>query len=279
MATKTIFTKGYGSKAGLSRTEVYDLQYGKCTPQTGNKPVRSPMLLALPVNGKLFFKTEALVELNQPKWGPMNNLAFWQILPVLEKLPPQKLLGTPAWQPYPSVIPPILVGDYYEGHDDGRYGAVRQYNLYHQEENDLSVWDSLGIVEWRTKGSQPVYIDNPEYELAVQRNNERRALYLQILHETFILTGLYQFPAYPLGDWEWKEDGVKIGGMFTDPKIPLDTNHWLAMPDSGWKMIQMPVPQSEQENSTQWQGKVNNTILLVPPTYPVDYRVKKLLGM
>jgi len=279
METKTIVNIGYGVNAGRYRSELYDVEYGMCTPTTGNKPIRSPHSLAYKKDGTLLFKEAAYVEAMKSIHGPEGNKTIIELLPILEELPPDKILGIPAWMPYPENIPSILVGDYYEGHDDGRYGQVRLYNIYHEELDDLNTWDDLGITEWRIRGSQPVMIDNPLYQPAVDRNTQRKIDYMNVLKLYFVVTGMYQYPGYTLGEWEWKENGVKIGGMRTEPKIPLDVNHRLANSTTGYKLIAQPLILGTTLYINQWNGKVNNTILCVPPKFPADARLKLVLGM
>ena len=280
MATKTISHVGYGVNAGRSRMELYDLAYGKCTPTTGNKPIRSPFLLGYKTETGFLMKEEAYAEAMKPihSYGDQVNKTIPQLFPVLEELPPRKILGHDPWHPYPDEIPPILIGDYYEGHDDCRHGSVRQYNLYYEDADDLNNWENLGIVEWRIRGDKMVYIDNPLYQPAVDRNNLCRADYLAILKKYFVVTGNFQFPGYAIGQWEWFEDGIKIGGMNTNPKIPLDENHWLANRTTGWVFRINILPDGTLQNQ-QWKSKVENTIQLVHLKFHETKMLKALLGI
>lgn len=281
MATKTIRNVGYGVNAGRSRQELYDVDYGKCTPLTGNKSIRAPYLLGYRIPGGFLTKEQAYAEAMKPihSFGDKVNKTIPELLPIFEELPDGKIPGGDPWHPYPAEIPPILIGDYYEGRDDGRYGYVRQYNLYYEVPEDLDAWDNMGVTAWKVRGEEVVYVDNPLYQPAVERNEARKVEYLAILKQFFVMTGVYTFPGYAIGQWEWFEDGVKIGGMNTNPKIALDPNHRLANPTTGWKYIVNVI----QENTTLcqqlWKGKVDNTILIVPPQYNLDQRLKLLLGI
>ncbi len=71
--------------------------------------------------------------------------------------------------------------------------------------------------------------------------------------------------------WEILQDGAwKV--------IPVMSDYWLAMPTvSGYvyKMLEIP----NNAGMTVWDSFVNNTQLMIPPTYTASYRTKKLLGL
>lgn len=73
-----------------------------------------------------------------------------------------------------------------------------------------------------------------------------------------------------LNHWEVLEDGVW-------KKIEPTPTYWLASETGGWKNIWIEVPNNE--NSSRWDAKVINSILLVPPKYTYDQRLKMLLGL
>lgn len=77
-------------------------------------------------------------------------------------------------------------------------------------------------------------------------------------------------PAKFLYTWEILQNG-------TWKQIPVMNNYWLATTTGGWlnKLIEVP----NNENSSIWDSKVTNNILLVPPKYTYDFKLKNLLGL
>lgn len=73
-----------------------------------------------------------------------------------------------------------------------------------------------------------------------------------------------------LWTWEILQNGVW-------KQIPVMNNYWLATTTGGWlnKLIEIP----NNENSSIWDGKVGLNIMLVPPKYTYDFKLKNLLGL
>jgi hypothetical protein len=290
MSIKVVKWIGFAENAGKIRSEVYDTDYGKCTPSTGNKPVRSPFRLGLLKNGKYLIQTEAFVELKKPIWGPNNNQMFEDILPFLTAPVPKYINSIDAqyeWHSFdkdnPDTYPPTEIPDNGRGWEceDSRIPGKYYQNMYWSVA-DANTWgDVLHIFRYRKQklsSTEPVQIPNPEYPIVEAKRAADRALYKQILQDTFDLLATYQFPGLPcLGSWKWYEGDTP----YTTVIIPQDCGHQLALLNAvgGWKMVLKPMPEADQIHHIQWDGFINNSILVVPPKYTLEYRVKRLLGM
>lgn len=70
--------------------------------------------------------------------------------------------------------------------------------------------------------------------------------------------------------WEILQNGVW-------KQLPVMNDYWLATASGGWlnKLLEIP----NNVNSSIWDAKVGSNILLIPPKYTWDFKLKNLLGL
>lgn len=150
MAIKTVAYVGFAENIGKSKSEVYDLDYGKCTPQTGNKAVRSPYKLGLLRNGEILMDAPEFELLMQPTWGETNDKVFVDTLPYIEKTE-SPTITVSNWKKYPEVIPtetaPTVL------YKIRKYYSPGVYIYYQDAPYSEYWWNVMGVEEWLLVGA------------------------------------------------------------------------------------------------------------------------------
>jgi hypothetical protein len=272
MALKTVKWIGFAKFAGLSRTETYDVDYGKNTPLTGNKPMGSTKKLGFVKNGVVLINNAAFTELMTPKWGEDKNQIFVDTLPYVGPAVPQYLTIS-NWKKFP-VNKPTTENDPTILYRIRKVRVGSSYIEFQHAPYSEFWWNLVGVEEWLLVGDPTTkQIPNPDYVDYSAAISE----YLQKLHETFILMGDYVFPGMPCqGSWKWYMGDTPT----TTVEISQDCNFPLAVttPRGGWKMIFKPMPTSDQEHNDYWNSVVRFTAQLQPPTYTAEYKTRKILN-
>jgi len=342
----------FGVSRGISSPVYMDPVYG--APKYHPAPLyppKTPIILRLPKPGGGYYsQNQAFIELKKPIWGENGDKPFAEALPTLTPMVSQ-FIYDPDGQYDWHVFDPNDPSTYPQGEpDNGRgwecedndYPGRYYQNIYWDNGAGLNAFTVLSIDRYRKQkinATEPIIVPNPEYPIVMAKREAERALYEQMLKDTFKLFGTYVFPSLQtneailqqyvvntslqiklwnkthalIPDPNWvmpSKEEIEAGASSRPPlvtswteadrwtidtvpiqyhnrwsikqngewkEIPVMNNYWLASSHGGWIYKKREIP--ENENSSQWDGFVNRTILLVPPKYSFDYKLKKLLGL
>jgi hypothetical protein len=266
MAQKTVKYVGFAEKAGQSRTETFDVDYGI-------PPVKTPYKLGLLKDGNILIDKAAFDELMLPKWGEGQDKIFVDTLPYVAKTVAQTI-PVSNWKALPSQVPTTAGDETVFYRTRKNLGPNRWMEFQHMPYAEFW-WNLFGVEEWLLVGDEQWnYVTNPAYVDYSGKLEE----YKEKLKSTFILMGKYKFPGLPCqGSWKWYEGDSPTSVI----EIPQDCSHPLALANStgGWKMIYKPMPDYDQENSSSWYSLFTiNTVLLNPPYYSAAFRTRRILN-
>lgn len=228
-----------------SRTETFDLNYGRY-----DKEVTEPFKLAILHEGEYLTGNKALKILKAE--GFLDELPAYT--PQVKK---RISVSTFPWFGIDS-LPSTDQPNGYE------CKTIYGYTIQGANLESLSMWEMLGVVEWRpwNPGRHRIFIiDNPLWEPTEAVRAQQRELYTEIISERFVQMGSYIFPTLKAGadHWYWNGQEIEV------------TDHYLASKAGGYVKYLKPL---KWEDWKPWEGFASASIV-----YEGENRLRKLLNL